>query len=386
MILQKEFIQQVKQKTDIVKLVSKYTVLEKAGDGIYSGRCPHPDHNDSTPSFRVFEKDQSWCCYGCHHGNKESSKKTKDGNNYGSDCIAFIQWISKGEMSWADSVLYLAKEAGLEVPNSPYAKIYKRNKETALKYYYGHTEESKNYLYSRGLDDEDIKQYVIGFDGIKIHFPLLDRNQQVLGFTSRWLNLPPNCKDKYRNSKASEVFNKSTYFYGIHLIDSNYPYVFITEGTFDHILPTKYGLPNVLGSLGTSFTDEHAEIIYNLGLEPVFIMDGDEAGLNAAKKSIEKMHQLGVHSRILPLHEDIDLADLALIYKGNLLKYIEENMMTYGYYLTNGLVQDYVKNLLALKDKMRPKIQEAIQSAPKDERQNLIDLVYEVTNISLKGE
>ena len=92
---QRDFIDKVKESTDLLELISEYTELKKEGRYIWRGRCPHPDHNDSTYSFTVNTKTNSWCCYGCH------SDKKGVNNNYGSDCIAFIQWINKGKLSWA---------------------------------------------------------------------------------------------------------------------------------------------------------------------------------------------------------------------------------------------------------------------------------------------
>lgn len=387
MILQKEFIEQVKKSTDIVKLIGKYVDLEKVGDGVYAGHCPNKDHRDSVPSFRVFEKEQSWCCYGCHYGNKTSSKNNAKDNNYGSDCIAFIQWIYEGKKTWLQSVLYLAKEANLAIPNDPNQSLYDKNKQDALEWHHKllSNQQAQQYLYSRGLDEEDFKRFLIGYDGIKITFPLIDRLNRVLGFTKRWITLPEGCKDKYRNSKADAIFNKSRYFYGIHLIDQSLKYVYITEGPMDMILATKYGMKNVLCTLGTSFTDEHAEIIFNLGLEPIFIMDGDEAGLAASKKAITKMSLLGVKSKIVPLFEKIDLADIALIYKESLVDYIDKHTMTYSFYVADEFVREYCKELINLKECMRPKFQKAIDLAPDSEKQTLIDMIYEMTNITIGG-
>ena len=95
---QRDFIDKVKESTDLLELISEYTELKKEGRYIWRGRCPHPDHNDSTYSFTVNTKTNSWCCYGCH------SDKKGVNNNYGSDCIAFIQWINEGKLSWAQSL------------------------------------------------------------------------------------------------------------------------------------------------------------------------------------------------------------------------------------------------------------------------------------------
>ena len=80
-----EFIDQVKESVSLIKLVEEYTDLKKVGPKTYQGHCPHPDHNDSSPSFRVFEKGyksgsrvntyDSWACMGCHQGCKDENCK-----------------------------------------------------------------------------------------------------------------------------------------------------------------------------------------------------------------------------------------------------------------------------------------------------------------------
>lgn len=85
----RDFIDKIKESVNLVELIQEYTELKKIGRYIWTGKCPHPKHDDSTASLIVYTNHNSWCCYGCHAG-----KKAKD--NYGSDCIAFIQWINEG--------------------------------------------------------------------------------------------------------------------------------------------------------------------------------------------------------------------------------------------------------------------------------------------------
>ena len=56
------FIEELKNKTDLVRYVKQYTQLKKVGRGVWQGQCPHPKHSDSTPSFTVWEKQKSWAC------------------------------------------------------------------------------------------------------------------------------------------------------------------------------------------------------------------------------------------------------------------------------------------------------------------------------------
>ncbi|MGL5507700.1 MAG: CHC2 zinc finger domain-containing protein, partial [Paraclostridium sp.] len=232
MMFPQPFIQQVKN-TSMLDLAKRYTELKKAGDGIWQGRCPHPEHNDSTPSFVIWEKTNSWCCMGCHNGKKGQK-------NFGSDTIAFIQWVEN--LKWRDAVLKLAEINDINKPSEANDKIYKENMALAKKYvstlFNQSNTESLDYLYNRGLDRKDVLFWGLGFDSYqaRIVFPLFDKYKNVVGFNRRLIHVPPGCGDKYKNSSNSKIFNKSKYLYGIHTVDPSYPYLRVTEGCMDVIL------------------------------------------------------------------------------------------------------------------------------------------------------
>lgn len=379
------FINQVKNSVDMLELASRYTVLKKVGDGVYGGRCPNPSHKDKDPSFTIFTKDQSWCCYGCHYGNKAIGKTHED-SNYGSDCFAFLQWISEGKINWKQAILQLAEENNILLPTDENEALYKTNLSKAKSYQLNLKGKAFNYLIKRGLNQEDLKKWMIGFDGQKIIFPLLDRYKRVLGFSRRWLEQPEWCRDKYRNSSTNEIFNKSSYFYGIHLYDNTHPNIYISEGPMDIILSSKYGLKNIFAAQGTSFTDNHAEIIKNLGKTPVFIMDNDPAGLKATKKAIDKLAGIGVYSKIVTLPENMDLADLSNKLKYDLLDYIDSHMITYGYYKVKNIIDIYYSKMNELKLKVYPELKELLKEIPGDEKQIIADFILNNLQINLKEE
>lgn len=384
-MLPQEFIDEVKSSVDMVELASRYTDLKKIGDGIYGGRCPNPEHRDSNPSFTVFEKDQSWCCYGCHQGNKYRGKTHAD-TNYGSDCFAFMQWITKGRLNWRQAILKLADENNILLPDDENNALYRTNFNLAYSYTLNLQGKPLDYLKARGLTLLDCKRWMIGFDGVKIVFPLLDRYKRVLGFTRRWLTPPENCRDKYRNSKTNDIFNKSFYFYGMHLFDSNHDYVYITEGAVDVILGNKYGLTNTLATLGTSFTESHAEVIKKLKKTPVFIMDGDEAGMKSAKKAIEKLAAIGVYSKIVLLPDSKDLADLACELQENLKAYIDKHTFTYGFYKVQNIINQFDSKMNELRLTLLPELKEVLDSIPGYEKQVIADFVYDRLKLNFKEE
>lgn len=360
-----QFIDQIKDTVDIVKLVEEYTDLKKVGPTLYQGHCPHPDHADSTPSFRVWSNHQSWCCMGCHNG-----KKTEKYKNYGSDCIAFIRWIEG--LQWRDAVLFLAKKYHIPIPSEENDKYYKENKRQAQALMYNLNGPALKYLESRGLTQEEAWNWGIGFDGVKLTFPLFDKYMNVLGFTRRWLNVPEGANDKYRNSSNSKIFNKSRYLYGIHKLDDSIDEIRITEGPMDVILSEKYGAKNVVATLGTAFTEGHIEMIRHYGKTPVFCMDSDPAGLKAINKAINLLSDAGIYSKVLILPEGKDLCDMSLELKNDIEEYIQNNSKTYGSFLLEGLVNIYMNQWNSLKLKFVPEMKSILKSVPSEDEKAVL--------------
>ena len=189
----REFLDKLKDNVDLVDLASEYTELHKAGPFLYLGHCPHPKHNDSDASFRINTKTNTWCCYGCH-----SDKKNKSDGNYGSDCIAFVEWINDGKMSWIDCIKYLANKINLPLPVEKYEKQYEVNYKLMNKFMRNMNDDALDYLYSRDLTDNEIQQWKIGFDKNenRVVFPLIDSYNNVLGFNKRLI-----CKETKGISK-----------------------------------------------------------------------------------------------------------------------------------------------------------------------------------------
>jgi DNA primase len=360
-----EFIDKVKDSVDMRKLAEEYTVLEKVGNGVYRGPCPHPEHDDKHPSFCVWEKSQSWACLVCHHG-----KKTDKFKNYGSDCIAFIRWIKKCSMPMA--IEFLANKYGIPLPSKKNQKLLDMKKVLAYSYMDNLKGQALNYLLDRGLSKEDCYEWGIGYDGQKIIFPLLDRYKNILGFTKRWIVMPEDRDDKYKNSSNSAIFNKGMYLYGTHKLDLEFRELRITEGSMDVILPDKYGVKNIVGTLGTAFTDGHIEIIKHYKMIPVFCFDGDPAGLKAINKSIFLLAEQGIYSKILILPEGKDMADLAMELKEDTEAYIQEHSITYGNYLISNEMNSYLSKVNELKLLYYPKLLKILKQVPSNDEQKIL--------------
>lgn len=371
------FKEKLKKEINLLELVQKYTKVESAGYNVWQAKCPHKDHEDSTPSFRIWKNKDgcwSWACMGCHAGTKNI--KDNKQKNYGSDVFAFIQWMSdfKGSkhiLSFYEAILLLAEEYGYEVPfhdkQEDYSNILLKNKLLAKCYNKNLSSFVKKYLYKRGLNDDDINKWCIGSNlfktGFRITFPLIDVKQNILGFSSRLWNWDEKSKyPKYINSKESTYFHKRKYFYGSNLIDDSFNEIRITEGVFDVILSNKYNAKNVIATLGTSFTLEHANIIKKMNKIPVFCLDGDNAGQKATYKSIKLLAQEGIYSKICILPNNMDLADLANNLQFDIENYIEKHSILYFQYLLKDNASFYDSAINELRLKILPDILEASKS------------------------
>ena len=382
----KEFIRKVKNATNLLELVSEYTEVKRVNSKLWMARCPHPDHDDKTPSFRIClnpDDSWSWYCGGCHMGTKDTHAETD--KNYGTDCFAFVSWMSdyKGSehiISWRESVRMLAERASIGMPKDENEKTYRFNKVMAYKLYKDmlEDEEALGYLIDRGLSDEAFDIWTPGVStsiefGVKvkrISFPLIDRDGNIVGETARALNWSHESEfPKYKNSQNSKVFNKSSFLYGMNRFDASFKEIRITEGAMDVILADQFGVKNVVATLGTALTREHALIIKNLGVIPCFCMDGDEAGQKAIRKAVNMLGEEGVFSKVFILPSGKDLADLSLESGEETEEIISLNSMPYWRYELESPLREFDSRMAELRSSMLPHIIKAKNgiSNPQDE-------------------
>ena len=365
----REFLDKLKESVDLVDLASEYTELFKAGPFLYMGHCPHPKHNDSDASFRINTQTNTWCCYGCH-----SDKKNKNDGNYGSDCIAFIEWINDGKMSWIDCIKYLANKIGLPLPVEKHEKQYETNYKLMNKFVRDLNETAYDYLYDRDLSDNEIKQWRIGYDKNedRIVFPLIDSYNNILGFNKRLV-----CKEtkginkKYIHSSDSEIFKKSSYLYGAHDIDKSFDYIILSEGVFDVILARKYGLKNTICALGTSLSDHQMDLLAKYNKEVIVVYDNDEKGLKTMKKVMPLLASKNISAKLLILPEGKDLADMSIQLKHGIKDYVINNSMTFGYYNIQNAINDFNRELYNLYNKYNIIFEGIKENIPESEQHTI---------------
>ena len=361
------FVALVKDKTNLIELVNEYAPepLQPCGTDLWRTVCPHPHHTDATASFDVHlhsDGSYTWCCNGCHCGPKNLDAEGAE-KNYGSDAIAFIMWMSdkdrtgRNTMGFYDAVEFLAKRAGIPIPgrNNRFYELAQEQRKLWLACEQGLWPDHRIYLHQRGLDDEDIAFWHLGsldWYGVRISFPVIDHNGNFRGVSARrpdYENIRMALKGKpegakYVNSPNNpDIFLKNELFYGENVIDRSCKILYITEGVMDVIMAHKYGLKNVVATLGTSLTKNHVERIMRHKFQPVLVYDNDanQTGQNKTKTAVSLLEEAGIYARVVQLPSGKDLAELSLAVGDKLTEYMEEHTQSYIEYRLAPLAKSY---------------------------------------------
>lgn len=366
-----EFINTVKKK-GVLKLAEKFTTMKQVSPKIWNGPCPNPEHDDrNTPSFTVMLNDdgyESWACFGCHSGPKGA-------DNFGSDNIAFIQWLyyhKKHELlPFVDALKAVAEFYEIPIEQDKNQEFYDKNMRahTFFRDNIKVNRAAREYLYSRGLDDTDIEKWQIGFINNRISFPIIDVLNRVLGFSCRTII---DAKPKYINSKNSPIFIKGGTFFGLNHFNKNSRYALITEGQFDVILAHKYGIDFAIATLCCKLSDKHVEKLRQSGKIPILCYDGDAAGKEGIEKGLRKLSDAGIKgAKLLLLPCGKDLADISLELKEKLPAYIKEHTVSYSNYLLSNIADKIDSAINNELQKAMPSIRRAIVSIPDQEEKDV---------------
>lgn len=370
-----EFINKIK-KLGVRRLAECLTELTEASPGTYMGRCPNPDHEDAKASFMVKENEdgmESWCCFGCHTGEK-------GGENFGSDNIAFVQWIYyhkfRQVLSFPQAVQKVAKFYGVPMENSRFTMVYRKNREVMEHCEQQITPFVKLYLTERGLDETDIQKWHLGFDGNRITFPIFNSTNEVIGFSNRAFSAEAMKKQKYWNTPEKiggkeTGFHKRACFYGIQFVNPADRRLFIFEGQMDAIIASKYGIPNAVAIMTCHMTDEQAQYIAGHKFIPIVCFDPDDAGKKGAMQTMEKLQKHGVkESRVLFLPDSRDMADLGRDLKEKLYSVVMPRVMPFYQYILKEVADEMDATILEKQEELMPKVKQAIANvADEDERE-----------------
>ena len=325
-----EVMNEIRNKTDIVDVISKYVNLTKKGKN-YFGVCPF--HDDHSPSMSVSPDKQIYTCFSCG----------ASGNVF-----TFVADFEK--ISFLQAVRLLGEKVGINVGSDvsynekrdEYFDVYS----LANKFYQNSlfTNLGKNaieYLEKRNIDKDTIKKFGIGLSiqkvsitdylvskkysidklvqyGItndkghdifinRIMFPIYDLSGNPVAFSGRIYNTRDTAK--YVNTKETDKFKKGKILYNYHIAKEQLKKndtVIIMEGQMDVIRASTIGVNNCIATMGTALTKDHKNIIRNMTNNVVLCFDGDAAGEKATVSAIELLEDSGVNIKIVRLPDNMD--------------------------------------------------------------------------------
>lgn len=342
-MIPQETIEQVRQASDIVQIISEYLRLKKRGKN-YQALCPF--HTEKTPSFNVSVDKQIYHCFGCGKGG---------------NVITFLMEHEK--MSFVDAIKHLAKHANIPIKED-FQSDYKRElfdriyyaNHVAVEYFQQTLKKSKykevleNYLtYKRHIKSDAIDHFKIGLAGEeweglikfaqskditadelekaglamlsektgkyfdrfrhRLMIPILNLSGKTIAFGGRTLKKGEPAK--YMNSPETELYNKSNILYGLNWAKDDIrekEEVYIVEGYFDLISLWQVGIKNVAASSGTAFTQQQARLLARFANTVYLFFDADSAGKKAALRSVDSLYDAGLEVKIIvaPEGEDPD--------------------------------------------------------------------------------
>ena len=329
-----ELLNEIRSRNDIVDIISQYVVLKRKGRN-YFGLCPF--HNEKSPSFSVSPDKQIFKCFGC---------------NVGGDVFKFIMKVEN--ISFFESVQYLAERAGIEIPSQVNEEDEKRARLKkavydlnlcAAEFYHQNlykptSKEAQEYIKKRKLDNNTLKSFMIGYAGSnnelyaylkqkgfneavmmassligksengryydkfrnRLMIPIQDVRNRVIAFGGRVLD---DSKPKYINSPENIVYSKGRNLFGLNVAKKHtngmLKRILIVEGYMDAISLYQRGITNVVASLGTALTDNQGRLLRRNAEEVILGYDADGAGQNAILRGMGILQSMGVDLRVLQI-------------------------------------------------------------------------------------
>ena len=326
-----QFLDELTARCDIADVVGSYVSLTPKG-GNQFGLCPF--HNEKTPSFSVNTAKQIYYCFGCHKGG---------------GVINFIMEVEN--LSFPEAVEFLAKRAGMEVPQDEHRdrsaerqrkRLLQLNKEAARWYYEVLLSEEgkavRDYLEKRRISKKVAVNFGMGaapnawdrllqemtrrgyskqellsaglivanksggfYDKFRnrLMLPVIDHRGDVVGFGSRVID---NSEPKYMNTTETPVYHKRQVLYGLHLAKkTKRPNIILCEGNLDVVTLHQAGFDNAVASMGTALTVEQTRLLSRFTRELVLCYDNDNAGQQATERALQLLNNSEFTVKVLKL-------------------------------------------------------------------------------------
>ncbi len=333
-----ETIERIRNTADIYDVVAQYVDLKKKGRN-YFGLCPF--HSEKTPSFSVAPDKQIYHCFGCGAGGNVFSFIVEH------EKVTFVEAVQQLGEKYGIQVQYESGSASTEF----FSSLYQAHHVAAELYhntlYFDRGKAALQYLHDRGLNDDVLKMYQIGFapdswdtlsnkvkpldmkndvyekSGLfvktkhgwrdrfrsRIMFPIYHPSGKVIAFGGRIFNSDDPAK--YLNSPETPLYRKSEVFYGLHKTRDairKFGTAVLVEGYTDFLQLVQVGVANVVALSGTALADQHAAQIRKFASKVYLAYDGDDAGINATLRAGYVLLQAGVEPLVIavPPNQDPD--------------------------------------------------------------------------------
>lgn len=376
MYYEEDFVEEVRQRSDVVDIISSYVNLKRTGSN-YVGLCPF--HNEKTASFSVSPSKQMYYCFGCGAG----------GN-------VFTFLMEYENLTFVEALERLAEQAGMELPEKGNSENDRKRRDLrdsilevnklAANYYFAclKSEQGKSgyeYLTKRELKPETIVRFGLGFAGKggsplyqyvkskgypdsvlketglftydekrgvydkfwnRVMFPILDRNNRVIAFGGRVMG---DAKPKYLNSPETMVFDKSRNLYGLNFVHGKQSEgMIICEGYMDVIALHQAGFTNVVASLGTAFTSQHCSLLKRYTDLVYLCYDSDGAGVKAAMRAIPMLKEAGIRVKVINMRPYKDPDEFMKGLSPEAFKERIEQAKSSFFYEVDNLMKEYDMN------------------------------------------
>ena len=337
-------IDEIRDRTDIVTVISDHVVLKKVGKN-FKGLCPF--HSEKTPSFSVSPDKRIYHCFGC---------------GVGGNVFKFLMEIQS--ISFPEVLKVLAERAGIPLPRNSSdhstdpghkeRESLRKLNEAATRYFQSLLKNpegglsARNYLTSRHFDAETLERYRVGWaaptwKGLLTHvqqkssvtqeqllksgliikkedsstvydrfrgrviFPIKDLHSNIIGFGGRSIN--EEDQPKYLNSPETLLYQKSETLFGMDQAKQairKENQVILVEGYFDQMRAVQHGVEYVVATCGTALTAKQASMLRNHAETAILIFDSDSAGRSAAEKGFDILLEHGMNVKIVVLPDGQD--------------------------------------------------------------------------------
>ena len=337
-------IDEIRNRTDIVTVISDHVVLKKVGKN-FKGLCPF--HSEKTPSFSVSPDKRIYHCFGC---------------GVGGNVFKFL--METQSISFPEVLKVLAERAGIPLPRNSSdhstdpghkeRESLRKLNEAATRYFQSLLKNpegglsARNYLTSRHFDAETLERYRVGWaaptwKGLLTHvqqkssvtqeqllksgliikkedsstvydrfrgrviFPIKDLHSNIIGFGGRSIN--EEDQPKYLNSPETLLYQKSETLFGMDQAKQairKENQVILVEGYFDQMRAVQHGVEYVVATCGTALTAKQASMLRNHAETAILIFDSDSAGRSAAEKGFDILLEHGMNVKIVVLPDGQD--------------------------------------------------------------------------------